>query len=53
MRSSGVIMALDLDIDDAADEQVADAHADEADEEEDDAHRQAEELGRRSNMTLM
>src|SRR5919106_1575000 len=44
MRISGV-MASDLDVDDAADEHVADPHADQADDEEDDAEWQAERLG--------
>src|SRR5687768_12703577 len=42
MTSVGI--GLHLDVDDAADQQVADAHADEADNEEDDASGQAQDL---------
>src|SRR5918999_4643996 len=45
MRISGV-MASHLDVDDAADEHVADPHADQADDEEDDAERQSQRLRR-------
>ena len=44
---SSVGIGLHLDVDDAADQHVANAHADEADDEEDDAGRQAEDRRRR------